>query len=154
MPVTVQPTADLEFIHRIMRHPDIYPSISDDSSPKDPSELDGTHYFADSINLEVDKDGEPVGAIVLHKEGDRLEAHTMLLKSCRGRSAIQATKSAIDWVFGHTDYKEITSYAFSDAPHVSWLARMAGMKETGKVDNATTRNGISVDKINFSLIKT
>jgi len=149
--IEVHPTADMEFIHRMMRHPDIYPSIGDDSSPKDPNQLDGTNYFADSINLEVDLNGAPVGVIVLHKEGDKLEAHTLMTKLCRGKNAISAVKSAIEWVFKNTGFKEITSYAFSDAPHVAWLARVAGMREIGRRPHPATRNGLPIIRIDFSL---
>ncbi len=133
----VHPTSDLEFIHRMIRHPDIYPSISDDKSPRNPNDLDATGYLNNCISLEVDLD----------------DAHTLMTKLGRGRIAIKSAKDGIKWVWDNTDCKEITSYAFSDAPYVSWFCRAVGMTETGIQHNYTTRNGLPVDRIDFSLLR-
>jgi RimJ/RimL family protein N-acetyltransferase len=91
--------------------------------------------------------------MVFHKEGDKLEAHTLMTKLCRGKSAIEAIKKARDWIFENTGFNEITSYAFTDSPQTSWIARVCGMVETGRRPHHTTRNGLPVDRINFSLLR-
>lgn len=151
--ITVELTADISFIHELMRSPDIYPFIGDDSSPKDPNDLDATHYLADCINLAVLDNDKRVGVFVLSKNGLKVEAHTLLSHECRGKKAVQAIKAAIDWVLLNTQYEEITTYSFSDDPKVSWLARFVGMKEISRSIHPVTRNGLTVEKIHFSLLR-
>jgi Protein of unknown function (DUF2824) len=148
---TIVQTFDKDFVHRIMRDPDVYPFIGDDSSPKDPMAFDASDYLSNCICLKVMDESHPVGVFVFFIGEDGYELHTMLTKLCRGSAAVRAAKEAIAWIFDNTDCKEIVSFALSDAPATTWFAKMIGLIETSRQLHANTRNNLPVEIIFYSM---
>lgn len=151
--ITLVPTNDIEFVHEIMRNPDVYPNIRDDSNPENPNDFDASEYIKRSVCLKVLMDSHPVGVFVFYVTGFKYEAHTLLTGFCRGNDAINACKLAMEWIFDNTDCKEITSYSFSDRPSVIWMAKKVGLKETKRTLHPYTRNHLPVGVINFSILR-
>lgn len=144
--VTVEPTTDEPYIKSVFLNPEIYAEMKDDSCPESPTMLSAVDIKAiPGFFLRVLVGGEPGGVFWLLWKGDSVEAHTALMKNCRGRKAIQAVKAAVAWVFSHTEASKITSYAWSDAPAVKWFCRAVGMAEKQTEPWRSTRGGKPVD---------
>lgn len=144
--ITVEPTTDESYIKSVFLNPSIYADMKDDSSPSDPSALaDRDIMSIPGFFLRCLVDGAPAGVWWLIRKGDAVEAHTALMENCRGRSAIRATRMAIEWVFANTGAQAIMSYAWSDSPAVAWFCRAVGMSATRTEPWTSTRNGRAVD---------
>jgi hypothetical protein len=150
--ITVDQTTDESYIKSVFLNPAIYQSMKDDSCPESPAMLaDRDIKSIPGFFLRALVDGVPAGVWWLIWKDDKLEAHTALLGNCRGRDAIRATRLAIEWVWKNTGANAITSYAWSDAPAVSWFCRAVGMLPTESRPWNATRNGLSVDILYFSI---
>jgi hypothetical protein len=144
--ITVEPTTDETYIKSVFLNPKIYAEMKDDASPLDPDSLADRDIMAiPGFFLRALVDGEPAGVWWLIWKGDVVEAHTALLDNCRGARAVKATRVAIRWVFENTGARAIASYAWSDAPAVSWFCRAVGMSPGERAPWPATRNGRAVD---------
>lgn len=151
--ITIDRSYDVDLIDSIIRNPSIYASMSDDSCPSDPSRVTVAGLIDTFVFLLVKMDDVVSGCFMLEPHGTTYCAHTALLPVCRGRNAIKAGIEMLKYVFGRTDCKEVSSYAFSDSPHVDWFARAVGLHVTGVDDYPNTRNGKPVSVTNFSILK-
>lgn len=152
--ITVDPTTDENYIKSVFLNPSIYASMKDDSCPSDPAVLwKWNAVSSGSIFLKVLIDSIPAGVFWLVWKGKALEAHTALLENCRGRTAIDATKKALEWVFKNTKAKAVTSYAWSDSPVVSWFCRAVGMTKTHSKPWPSKRDGKPVKIHYFKILK-
>lgn len=150
--ITVEQTTDESYIKSVLLSPSIYAQMKDDSCPVEPAVLGGHDIKSiPGFFLRADVDGVPAGLWWLIWVGDTVEAHTALLENCRGRTAIRATKAAIEWVFTHTGAKAITSYAWSDSPAVAWFCRAVGMSADRTEPWPATRGGNAVTITHFSI---
>lgn len=150
--ITVEQTADESYIKSVLLSPSIYAQMKDDSCPVEPAVLGGVDIRAiPGFFLKAIVDGAPAGLWWLIWKGDTVEAHTALLENCRGRTAIRATKAAIEWVFGNTMARAITSYAWSDSPAVAWFCRAVGMSPDRTEPWPATRQGRPVTITHFSI---
>lgn len=149
--ITIEQTTDYTYIKSVFLRPAIYAQMSDDASPA-----------PDELRMEAIKsipcfflrpviDGVPSGAWWLVWKGDRLEGHTALLPSCRGSTAIRATRMALDWIWKNTGAKSVTSYAWSDSPAVAWFCRACGLSVDRKEAWPNTRGGRIVDITYFTI---
>lgn len=153
--VHVIQTLDLDYVADTLESPDVLPFVVDDSSPAMSHEqiVEGFHRIG-GLFLAVLRGTERVGAFWFRlTEPATYEAHTMLLRSCRGRDAVEAGKAAIAWVFAHTDCTRIISHAFSDSPAVSWFCRKVGLTQYDRTKHSATRGGREVDFIRYHLLK-
>lgn len=148
--ITVEQTTDESYIKSVLLNPSIYAQMKDDSCPYEPTVLCGLDIRAiPGFFLKAIVEEEPAGIWWLIWKGDKVEAHTALLENCRGRDAIRATKTAIEWVWNHTKASAITSYAWSDCPAVAWFCRAVGMHETESAPWPATRKGLPVTITHF-----
>jgi len=152
MDISIEQTLDEEYIHSMLTDPAIFESMRDDSCPKSPQEvlfpplaLMGG-YFLKVINA-----GKECGLFWFRPVEGGLEAHTALLPSCRGRSAIMAGKMAVKWVFDNTGFSRITSYSWSDSPAIDWFCRQVGLTPFDTKPWPNTRNGNPVDVTYFQI---
>lgn len=144
--ITVDKTTDESYIKSVLLNPTIYAEMKDDSCPQEPTILCDLDIKAiPGFFLRAMVDGVPSGVLWMIWKENKVEAHTALLPSCRGRSAIRAAKAAIQWVFENTKADAITSYAWSDSPSVAWFCRAVGMKPYRTEVWPNTRNGHAVD---------
>jgi hypothetical protein len=151
--ITIDRSYDVSLIDSIIRNPSIYASMSDDSCPKDSSDVTIAGLIDTCIFPVVRMDGAVAGCFMLEPHNNVFVAHTALLPICRGKDAIRAGKELLKWVFSNTECRELTSYAFSDSPHVDWFARAVGLHVTGTDDYPNTRNGKKVSITKFSILK-
>ncbi len=152
--ITVEQTTDEAYIKSVFLNPSIYAQMKDDSCPADPVMLAGAKIMdIPGFFIKALVDGAPAGVWWLIWKGDKVEAHTALLENCRGRTAIDATKAAIRWVFEHTEATAIRSYAWSDSPAVKWFCRAVGMATQETAPWPSTREGKAVDITYYEISK-
>jgi len=151
--LTVERTFDVALIDSIIRSPSIYADMCDDKCPKCPESVSVCAMIDALIFLAVRMDSVPVGCFIFEPHETKFAVHTALLPSCRGRRAIEAGHKALDWVFNNTECKEVSSYAFSDSPHVAWFARMVGLNAIGVESYPNPRAGKPVTITKFLISK-
>lgn len=149
--ITVDKTTDESYIKSVFLNPAIYQDMKDDSCPELAALAGADIMGVPGFFLRALVDGVPAGVWWLIWKGDTVEAHTALLDNCRGRTAIRATRLAMEWVWRNTGAKAITSYAWSDCPAVSWFCRAVGMGEDRTEHWPATRNGHAVDITYFKI---
>lgn len=152
--IEITQTTDLDYIKEVMYNEAVIDSIGDDVyniktlPDKDINPLSIPGFF-----LKVTVDSIPAGWYWLIWHDNLVEAHTALLPVCRGRLAVDATKKAIKWVFGNTKANAITSFSWSDSPHVEWLCRKAGLTKTSTEKWPNTRFGKEVMIHRYSITR-
>lgn len=152
--ITVEKSKDVPLLNSILRDPEAFAGMIDDSCSLDPSEVDAAKIVDNATFLVASEDGDPLGCFMfVPKEEERMEAHTVLLDNCRGSRALDAAKKAIKWIFSKTGCQEIVSYAWSDAPQLLWFARKLGFIRTGQKPYQATRHGKKVSVVNLSLTR-
>lgn len=151
--ITIDRSYDVGLIDSIIRNPSIYASMTDDSSPSDPLSVTVLGVIDRAIFLMVRMDEIIAGCFMLETDDKSFMAHTALLPVCRGRNAIRAGRAMLHWVFANTECQEVSSYSFSDSPHVSWFAKAVGLHEIGVEDYPKSRKGIPVSITKFSILK-
>lgn len=140
--ITIEPTTDEQYIKSVLLSPEIYANMSDDACPAEPSLLQGVDIKSiPGFFLRVLVDGVASGLFWLIWREKSVEAHTALLPNCRGRSAMVATRRAMEWVFKNTQAFSITSYAWSDCPAVKMFCYAVGMTPTVTAPWPATRSG-------------
>jgi RimJ/RimL family protein N-acetyltransferase len=146
--LSVNPTRDLAWIDGVLRDPAVFPTIADDSCP-DPQALSAAALLDNpaSVFLRVEQDGAAVGffAFLPTENPHEYELHTNLLPVCRGARALAAFRLAADYLFAHTDAREIVSFAFSNNPAAALMMRLAHFVARGEEPHRATVGGQQVD---------
>lgn len=126
--------SDAGFIDRVFR--ELFEQITVDGYDEAPSGqacLDSKQL----LFLEVEDRGERHGLFMFHGT----EVHTMLLPSLRGARAVVAARAVLSWIWTNTSFPEVTSYSYSNAPHVKFFALRVGLQEVGTLDEGVTIKG-------------
>jgi hypothetical protein len=156
--IKVVPTFDAHLIDTMIRLPYIWSEITDDSCPKDPGVLDIPFIVKECVNLAVIHENEhgfdTLGVYILvPKNPSTIEAHTLLTDRCRGAMAVEAGHRAMEWIWENTPYTEITSFTWSDRPHVAWYMNTLGFHKNSEEDWPQTRDGKKVKIWRYSISK-
>lgn len=125
-------------IESMMRHPSIYPHISDDRAWDWP-DFSGALTTEHMIGLAVMDGGEQVGAFVLGRHDGIVSLHTMLLPQCRGKRGREACDRMREWLLANTYIETLHTHYYSNRSHVGAFARSYGFKEDGHVEDVTIR---------------
>lgn len=144
---------DPEMIAETMRHPKIYPHITDDSSPAaddfKPPVNDGRFAFIGLFD-----GAEYLGLFMVHAHNcATVEVHTCLLPSAWGRRAIEAAKTCIQFIFDTTDYVRFVTNVPQNNPLALRLAVKAGMVEYGLNPRSHRKDGVLHDQILLGISK-
>jgi len=144
MDVVAKPIYDIELIAETMRHPRIWPSVSDDESP--PPE-DFEPIISDAvIYLGMFASGKFHGLFMLHPHNSVCwEVHTCLLPSAWGSAPVFAAE-CIEWVFGNTECQRLITNIPSNNPLAARLAASVGMMKFGTNPKSFLKNGILLDQ--------
>ena len=148
-------TFDSYLVEAMMGLPEVWKEVKDDSCPKNPGVVDIPFLMKECVCLGVKDDDDAVGVFLFVPKGPTTcEAHTMLASRCHGAKAVQAGKQAIAWIWQNTANTEITSFAWSDRPHVAWYMSVLGLKRTSEEDWPNTRDGKPIKIFRYSISKT
>jgi RimJ/RimL family protein N-acetyltransferase len=145
--------SDPVLIAETIRHPKIYPYVSDDGSPAaddfKPPVNDGRFAF---IGL-FDGD-EYMGLFMIHAHNcATVEVHTCLLPSAWGRRAIEAAKTCTRFIFDQTSFVRIITNVPKNNPLALRLALKAGMVEYGLNPRSHRSGGVLHDQILLGISK-
>lgn len=145
-------TFDYELIRSIITHPQIYPAIADDFSPKagdyKPIESDGVWYV-------LVRDGDEVLGlwIFIPENGVTWKVHTCLLPTAWGSRAKVAAVQMAEWVWKNTPCKRIVT----DVPEYNRLALFfalkAGMTRYGLNPKSYQKDGTLMGQVLLGLSK-
>lgn len=144
---------DVDRITETLRHPRIYPHITDDSCPVDPKEFYPS--IGDPlVHLGVFDEDEYLGLFLVHPHSVFMwEVHTCLLPHAWGTRAVQAAKMLIQWVFDNTSCQRLITSVPQGNPLALRLARNAGMTVYGINPKSLQRDGILIDQTLLGLNK-
>jgi len=141
---------DLGYFNRMMNHPEIFPSIHDDSSD---SALDISSLNKKAnVFLKIECEGREAGfAFFVAKGVFCYEMHSGLLEEFRGAFAIRAGHGVIDWMMTNTDAEVISTFCWSNAKPAMWAARQIGFREVSRAAYKHKVNGEPVDLAAYTI---
>lgn len=141
----------LSTVNAIMRHEEVYPHIIDDYSLPQ-----GGLSFEDVLrNLHIYTLMPNKGSVFIFTPHSVIlyEVHCAVLPEGRGRTAVEASIKARDWMFKNTECLKIVASIPECNIRALAAARCFGMKNGGRITNAFLKNGRLVDLILFSVGK-
>ncbi len=138
-------------VNTIMRHKDVYPYITDDFSlPEIEFSFEDVLRNPHIYTLMPNK-----GSVFMFTPHSTIlhEVHCAVLPEGRGRTAVEASIKARDWMFKNTECLKIVASIPECNIRALAAARCFGMKNGGRITNAFLKNGKLVDLILFSVGK-
>jgi RimJ/RimL family protein N-acetyltransferase len=150
--VIARPITDEELISSTIRHPRIWPSISDDGCPP-PNEF--RHQVSDAmIYLGMFSDDEFHGFFMLHRHNAICwEVHTCLLPSAWGKLSAILAGECIEWIFSETECRRLITNVPAGNILAKRLALSVGMTEFGRNPRSFLKNGEAIDQIMLGISK-
>lgn len=147
--------ADRLYVDFVMRHPQIYPHISDDLSPKAGDFTSGPLLHNPNVVALKPRIGvDPAGVFIFHPwNGVTYEVHSCVLPQWRGRNAANAALYAALWIFGNTDARKIVTLVPAYNRRAYALAWRAGMRAEGVNKKSFLKDGKLHDAILMGLQK-
>lgn len=132
-------TQDRELISEIVKHPRIWPHISEDSVSCETWEP----LIHDMVyQLAIYDDEGLGGCFILTPESSICwQTHTCILPSHRGEKAIQAARMAVDWMFSQTPCETIITKVPTYNVRAYILAKNAGFYDIGIIKRCWAKNG-------------
>lgn len=151
MAVTSVVLTDAELIASTIRHPRIWPSVSDDGSPLPE---DFMPIMSDSvIYLGMFESGAFHGLFMLHQHNAICwEVHTCLLPTARGNAHCFAEK-CVEWVFSETACRRLITNVPAGNALAIRLASSVGMIQFGINHASFLKNGAVLDQIMLGISK-
>ncbi len=142
---------DLERVHGIVRHPDVYPELCDDGCP--PAELadfgpllaNGASYFL--------MPGEGILFMGLMVNHATWEVHTAVVPERRGKWAVEGARDAANWMFEHTPCRKLITRVPSFNRKALAFALMVGMKREGVDRKSFLKSGTLYDQEFLGIVK-
>lgn len=135
--IKVSETKDIKDIHAVLKHPEIFDSISSDDTPC-------SKHFLAPINKDyryiigIDG-GEIIGLMVYHTYKDGEECHIQVLPKHRVKHAKAFAEQALEFQSTQKLYAEIPD----NYQNVLKFAESFGFKVINKEDQGYTKNGES-----------
>lgn len=144
--IRIARTEDAQWIRSVMVHPKIWPHISDDGCPPwqefEPVVGPGVWYVEALLANVGGRGGRSMGFWVLHPQNTATwECHTCLLPWAWGPLAVEAGKSAAEWVWANTPARRIVTQVPVENRLAYAFARRIGMEQYGVNPKAWLKNG-------------
>lgn len=151
MIVLATPIHGIELITETIRHPRIWPSVSDDSSPE-PEQF--KPIISDAvIYLGMFADDEYHGLFMLHQHNAVCwEVHTCLLPSAWGKASVFAS-ACVEWTFNEIDCRRLITNVPENNVLAKRLAISVGMQQFGINHKSFLKNGILLDQTMLGISK-
>lgn len=143
--IRIEPLHDEAQIASALRHPRIYPHISDDGCPDADAlhvVVDGPMHYLGAFAGEVF-----LGLFVAHAHNFVLyEVHTCLLPHAWGPRALDAARGVVAWIFGNTPCQRLVTSVPQGNDLALQLARRAGLEVYGLNPRSLMRGGRLLDQ--------
>ncbi len=147
--------AELEYVDFVMRHPSIYPHISDDLSPE-AGEFTAAPLLMGPriIFLRPVVEGFGAGVFLFHPWNSvTYEVHSCVLPGFRGKTAVEASRLAAAWMFENTGCRKIITQIPARNRAAYALAHRAGFRAEGVNKRSFLKDGTLYDQAFMGLLK-
>jgi len=143
--VTFERTADYALIKSIITHPEIYPLVADDFSPRpefwEPIQNDEIWYV-------LAKEDKPLGLFALIPDNKICwKAHPCLLPETRGKMSREITKQFVQWLWQNTPCRRLIAEIPEFNRVVIKYAVDCGMTQFGVNEKSLLKGGILHDQV-------
>lgn len=140
---------DLDLVHSIMKHPDVFPYIKDDRSPS-AEDFSAAEALASPVLYFLNPAPGCLFIFYPFVSSTMFEGHTCVVPESRGRVAIQAGKDVIQWMFSNTACEKIVGFFAEDNRRALLGANHMGLRRTHVVTGGMRRDG---QKINLVMVE-
>ena len=135
---------DISAVDYVLKHPEVYPWISDDGSPSAEEFTSSTMISNPEVFVLMPSDGV---VFILHPWNSiTLEVHTNIVPERRGREAISETMKAMSWIFENTGCLKIVTHVPSFNRQAKLFALKCKMKQEGVNRQSFLKDGILYDQ--------
>ena len=139
--ITRNDISDIGIVDKIIKRPDVYPYISDDSSP-DVAQYSAEQMLSNNQIFFLNEKNKMLFIFMPFTHGVYM-LHTCIPTESRGAGAFNAAFSAADWMFKQTNAKKIITLIPDNNRRAKVFAYYCGMKKVGFLSGAWTKNGQS-----------
>jgi len=146
---------DVDGVNSLMRDPDIYPHVTDDSCPR-PEDFDASDMLKsdDIYALGWRDNGSIPGLLILYAlNGITYQGHICMSKECRGREAVENSLKAKDWMFENTNCRKIVAFVPDHRKVVKVIVKAIGFEREGKLKNSFLKDGTLIDEVIYGIEK-
>ncbi len=135
---------DVNVVDAVLKHPEVYPWISDDGSPLVDEFTSSLLISNPEVFVLMPSDGV---VFILHPWNSiTLEVHTNIVPEKRGREAITETMKAMAWVFKNTGCLKIVTHVPFFNRQAKIFALKCKMKHEGVNRQSFLKDGILYDQ--------
>jgi len=153
--VSIQRLTDHSYVDAVMKHPDVYPWITDDFTP-DPDDF-YTETLIDNENfyfVGTFVDDAIAGVFMFHPMTKIMyEMHSAVLPDYRGLLSVTMAVGAAEWIFRNTDCLKLITYVPAGNIAALALARRGGMKAEGVITESFMKGGTMIDQTILGITK-
>lgn len=149
--ITLREPADDEEINKIICEPELFNRISEDGADNIKYKFERSNEFV----LVIDKDGEAIGAWILHPENKTtLNIHCNILKEHREHGK-KAGALILEWFVNdcHENYRKLNAEIPICYPKVYHYTRSFGFKDEGVNRKSIVKSGILTDQYRLGLTR-
>ncbi len=142
-------------VNALMRDPEIYPGIIDDSCPG-PEDFDATEALENDemYILGWHENNSLAGLWLLHPwNAITYQVHVCMNAAYRGKSAIQGAEDAKRWMFENTRCRKIVALVPDYRSSVKIIAKAIGFYREGRLRNSFLKDGMVMDEVIYGLEK-
>jgi len=141
----VKQTTDKELIEKIFNHPDVYPWISDDSSPSHYTpEMNGYIYLTDETKS---------GIISIQPwNGITCQVHMASIPEMWGRGH-EMVKEALEWGFKNTRFSKVLGIVPDYNEFIIKLLEDLNFKQEGRIKDSWQKNWKKHDQVIYGISK-
>jgi hypothetical protein len=143
---------DLDFVNSIIRHPDVYPWVSDDNSPP-PEQNTLAQMLLGCESVFVLSSNEFTIFVFIPLNSIHFELHTLVLPEGRGKIAIASAKEAGKWIIENTPCQKMKTMVPVFNRAAKWMSRKLGFKYEGTETKSFLKNGILYDQESFGITR-
>jgi RimJ/RimL family protein N-acetyltransferase len=154
--VALYRTRDMDLVKQLSSHPDIFPHIGDDGSPKNPADKhyinsSNRYYLIPYIFLD-DNPPIPMGLIVYYPINHVLyEGHIFIYPEYQHQMTVDVGHKANKWLFENSPAQKILAFVPTTKTHVLKLVQKAGFKQEGFIPKSISLNGQLIDQYIYTI---
>jgi hypothetical protein len=149
--ITLERTTDVEEADPILKHPDIFPDITDDNNP-DPDKVDFRPMVENEYNyiLKIMDGDEVIGLwTLLELSIGYYDIHTNILPEHRGAKGFDAAEKLLEYMFIRTPATFLMTRVPEGHKHGELFARKNGLLPGWTRKDEIKKNGSMLDMNNF-----
>ena len=143
---------DFDKVHYILSHESVYPYISDDYCPIEPTKDLGIDFLKNEY-IKVLMPNEYSVFIFVPLSHNLYSVHTNILPQARGLTGVRSGKSVAKWMFNNTECTSIISFTPEWNKRTLRYSSLVGLKRIGIIEKSFKKDDILYDQIITGLNK-